>query len=347
MRQFNKFRGTKGLVTVWERVLRFRYMISEQAKERCRILAFWEKHGTEAAIEAFKISRPTLFRWQKALKSKEGKLEALNAKSTAPKRKRKRVIPERVKDFILKEREFDPNLSKDKIAILLKEDAIADLSASTVGRMLGDLKRQGFLAKKPNLSYYANTDSFREKAAKRRKKLRSSSHEGGLVKADSIVRFTNGIKRYIVTAIDKESKLAFAYAYKNHSSNAAVDFMQKFKHVAPVSLTHVQTDNGSEFEKHFHLYLTRNGIIHFNTYPRSPKMNSEIERFNRTLSDAFIKRNRMLLAYDIDRFNELLIDWLLWYNTRRPHWTLGLVSPLRYICDQLQEFESQMLWTDT
>jgi transposase InsO family protein len=242
---------------------------------------------------------------------------------------------------------YDPYLSKDKLSVLMKADRVATLSASTIGRMLTDLKRQGVLPKKPNLSYYAKTDTFREKTLIKRKKLRSSKHEGGLVKADSIVRFTDGIKRYVVTAIDKETKFAFAYAYKNHSSNAATDFMKKFKEVAPVSLTHVQTDNGSEFAKHFDVFLNQEGIVHFHTYPRCPKMNSEIERFNRTLSDAFIKRHRLLLAYDIDRFNELLIEWLLWYNTRRPHWTLGLISPLQYICGTLTAEESHMCWTST
>ena len=167
------------------------------------------------------------------------------------------------------------------------------------------------------------------------------------MKADSIVRFHNGIKRYIVTALDREKKFAFAYAYKNHSSDAATDFMKKFKNIAPISLTHVQTDNGSEFAKHFEVYLEKNKIVHFHTYPRCPKQNSEIERFNRTLSDAFIQQNRQLLAYDIDAFNDALLNWLLWYNTRRPHWSLGLISPLRYICNQLSVEESQMCWTST
>ncbi len=323
-------------------------MISEEAKNRCRVLAFWEKYGTTATKEAFGVSRPTLFRWQKALKENAGKLESLNKQSTAPKRRRKRIIPDAVKAFILKERQYDPNLSKDKLSILLKADGVANLSASTIGRILNDLKKQGVLLKETKLSYYAKTDTFREKTFIKRTKLRSKGHKGGLVKADSIVRFYNGIKRYIVTAIDIEGKFAFAYAYKNHSSDGAADFMKKFKVVAPISLTHVQTDNGSEFEKHFHLYLEKTGIIHFNTYPRSPKENSEIERFNRTLSDAFIKRNRHLLAYDMDAFNDKLMDWLLWYNTRRPHWSLGLISPfLRYICNQLTAEESQMCWTST
>jgi len=347
MRIFNKFRGTKGFVSTWERVIRFRYMITEQAKERCRILAFWEKYGDIATKEAFEVSRATLFRWQKELRAGNGKLEALNKKSTAPKRKRKREIPEHIKNFILNERKFDPDLSKDKLAVLMKQDGVANISASTVGRMLNDMKTLGLLPKKNKLSYYANSDTFREKTSVKHKKLRSKGHEGGLVKADSIVRFTDGIKRYIVTAIDKENKFAFAYAYKNHSSDSATDFMKKFQSVAPLQLTHVQTDNGSEFAKHFEIHLEKSGIVHFHTYPRCPKMNTEIERFNRTLSDAFIKQNRFLLAYNIDAFNQKLIDWLLWYNTRRPHCTLGLISPLQYIVSKLTAEESQMCWTDT
>ena len=261
MQQFNKLKGTKGFITIWERVIRFR--------------------------------------------------------------------------------------SKDKLSILMLEDGIGKYSPSTVGRMLNDLKKQKILQNTIKLSYYAKTDSFHEKTKIKRKKIRSKGHVGGLVKADSIIRFHNGIRRYIVTAIDKEAKFAFAYAYKNHSSDSATDFMQKFKFVAPVSLTHVQTDNGSEFAKHFDIYLEKNNITHFHTYPRCPKQNSEIERFNRTLSDAFISRNLYLLAYDIDAFNQKLIDWLLWYNTRRPHWSLGLISPLRYIVSTLTTKESQMCWTNT
>lgn len=347
MRQFNKFKGTKGFITIWERVIRFRYMITEEAKRRTKILAFWERYGLEATKEAFGVSRPTLFRWQKALEGEGGKLDSLNPKSRAPKKRRMRTIPKEVEDFIIKERQFDPHLSKDKLAVLMKEDGIRDLSASTVGRMLTDLKKQGKLPKQRKISYDARADGFREQTKIKRTKLRSKGHEGGLIKADSIVRFVDGMKRYIVTAIDKETKFAFAYAYTNHSSLGTSDFMKKLKSVAPIHITHIQTDNGSEFANHFEITLEKDGIVHFHTYPRSPKMNAEIERFNRTLSDAFISRNRLLLAHDIEEFNQKLIDWLLWYNTRRPHWSLGLISPLKYIVSTLSAKESQMCWTDT
>ena len=78
MHQFNKTRGTKGWITLYNRVLRFRYMITEEAKQRTRILAFWEKYGDTATKEAFNTSRATLFRWQKELRLGRGKLEAPN-----------------------------------------------------------------------------------------------------------------------------------------------------------------------------------------------------------------------------------------------------------------------------
>ncbi len=347
MRQFNTFRGTRGFVYVWERALRFRHMISEQALHRTKILAFWEEHGEAAAEDAFTVSRATLYRWQAALHKAGGKLEGLNIKSTAPKNRRKRMVPQAVKDCILRERAFDPKIGKEKLAVLLKEDSIATLSASTVGRMRADLKKQGVLPDPQPLSFFAKSGRHHERTLKKKKKLRSKHHAGSLVKADTVVRFIDGTKRYILTALDVESKFAFAYAFASHSSAPAAEFMRTFKTVAPIPLTHVQTDNGSEFAHHFDIALDEAGIVHFHSYPRSPKQNAEIERFNRTLSEAFIQYHRTLLAHDLDVFNEQLMEWLLWYNTRRPHWTLGLVSPLRYIVSKLPGSESQKCWTST
>ena len=57
-------------------------MITEQAKNRCKILVFWKKHGTSATEEAFNTKRRTLFLWQSKLKEGKGKLESLNLKKT-------------------------------------------------------------------------------------------------------------------------------------------------------------------------------------------------------------------------------------------------------------------------
>lgn len=347
MQQHNKTAGIKGFVTIYNEALRFRDMITPKAEERMRILAFWQKHGDTAAKEAFNVSRPTLFRWQKPLKESGGKLESLVPQSMAPDNKRKRIIPDAVKDIIIGERKHE-RIGKEKLSRLLKDDGIGAYSPSTVGRMLCDMKKRGQLPSLKKLSFYGKTGELIERKPKQSKaKLRSKGYQGGLVKADTVVRFTNGIKRYVLTAIDRETKFAFAYGYTSHGSQNAADFMRAFKGVAPLSLTHVQTDNGSEFANHFEAYLTKEGIIHFHIYPRTPKMNAEIERFNRTLSEAFISKNRHLLAYNLPEFNRRMMDWLIWYNTRRPHWSIGLISPLRYICNQVSAEQSHMLWTST
>lgn len=347
MRQYNKTKGIRGIVSLYNEALRFRYMITQKAQDRLHILIFWRKHGDAATKEAFGASRATLFRWQKDFKEGNNKLEALNPKSTTPVNKRKRTIPDPVKNLIVEERSRE-KIGKEKLSILIKEDGIGAYSPSTVGRMLGDLKKQGKLPDPIKYSLSGKTGNLIErKPRKIRKKLRSKGHVGQLAKADTIVRFTNGIKRYVLAGIDCESEFAFAYAYTSHSSKTATDFMKNFRNVAPVSLTHIQTDNGSEFAEHFEIYCEKEDVVHFHAYPRTPKMQSEIERFNRTLSEAFISKNRHLLAYDLDEFNRKLMDWLLWYNTRRPHWSIGLISPLRYIINKLPAVESQMCWTNT
>src|SRR3989344_805296 len=170
MKIHSKLAGTKGFISLWERMILFRDMITSRAEKRVEILSFFEKHGLEATKDAYKVSKATIYRWQKTFEENERKIQTLVPKSTAPKRRRIRHIPDEVKTLILQER---------KIA--------------------------------------------------KRKKLRSKDHAGGLVKADTIVRFTNGLKRYILTAIDLESE--FAYAYKSHASKEAADFMRTFKSI--------------------------------------------------------------------------------------------------------------------
>ena len=74
-----------------------------------------------------------------------------------------------------------------------------------------------------------------------------------------------------------------------------------------------------------------------------------VERFKRTIQDEFIDWRLDDLVYDLDSFNHELMDWLLWDNTKRPHYSLKLKSPMQHILEllQLPTKESDMLWTDT
>lgn len=353
MRIFSTVRGTVGWLSMWERTIRFRHMRNKaEVDRRVRALDFWGKHGLAAAMDAFHASRPTLFRWKQALERSQGRLEALDPRSTAPRRRRRREIPDGIETYLLKERAAHPRLGKEKLAILMEEDLGVKRSASTVGRILGDLKKRGLLAEGRKLSFQAKTGRHTEREAQKRKKLRlpkdfRPERAGDLVEIDAVILITDNMRRYILTAIDRESDFAFAYAYKTLSSASATDFLGKLLAVAPFTVRAIQTDNGSEFAKHFAAELKRLGIPHFNTYPRSPKMNAFVERFNRTIQEEHAYLYRNVLAHDIVRFNEGLMEWLLWYDTKRPHWSLGLKSPMQYLVATLSAEESQMLWTST
>ncbi len=110
-------------------------------------------------------------------------------------------------------------------------------------------------------------------------------------------------------------------------------------------IRYLLTDNGSEFMKNFESELDRHHITHWRTYPRSPKMNAHCERFNRTIQESFIDHHEDLLFTDLDSFNQKLADWLVFYNTERPHQALALLSHVQSLITN--QLECQRLWAYT
>ncbi|WP_430626746.1 helix-turn-helix domain-containing protein, partial [Thiobacter aerophilum] len=52
-------------------------MTPKDAQERLEILQFFDKHGLAATMDAFGVSRRTLYRWKKALRESGGNPAAL------------------------------------------------------------------------------------------------------------------------------------------------------------------------------------------------------------------------------------------------------------------------------
>ncbi len=91
----------------------------------------------------------------------------------------------------------------------------------------------------------------------------------------------------------------------------------------------LRMDNGPELTS---IALTRwcaqHGVALRYIQPGKPQQNAYIERFNRTY------RDEVLNAYVFDSIAEVRVltgDWLVRYNTKRPHDSLGRVPPLTYI----------------
>jgi putative transposase len=95
----------------------------------------------------------------------------------------------------------------------------------------------------------------------------------------------------------------------------------------------MQTDNGSEFLGDFDEYLKSREIPHYFSYPRCPKINGCVERYNRTVKEEFVENNLDTID-DIGVFKKRLAEYLVFYNTERPHKTLGLKSPVDYLLSE-------------
>jgi transposase InsO family protein len=245
------------------------------------------------------------------------------------------------------------------------------VSTSTIGRILTSLKKSRSIhrnAKEYNkykqvylnggtgeLKYRKPIDRSKLYGVKKNRKPKDykPAEVGDLVQMDAvtiqvpIMDNDTGVvttkKLYFVCGIDLVSRLAYSRCYTNLSSSSTTDFIQRFGlkltqlTKQPTSIKKVQTDNGQENLKHFFKHLQKQGIIQYFNYPRSPKMNAFIEKYNHTVQVECIEYNLYLLRQgNLSQFNLNLEEWNNWYNHQRPHTSLQYLSPMQYFNQQLQ-----------
>jgi len=322
-------------------------MIQPKALHKARVLAFWEKHGLKASQDAFAVSRRTLFNWKKQFLTGGRVVMALNEKKRAPQTKRKRVWPLEVLGEIRRLREEHPNLGKAKLQPLLTEFCLerklSTPSVVTIGRLIKDSGGLRVYPRKIKL-----TKLSLEKRLRKPKDFKAV-HPGHCVALDTVVKHIWGQKRYIVTFEDLSSRFAFAWSTTSHGSLAAKEFFAKCQQIFPFPLSFVLTDNGSEFAKHFTQYLNEAKLTHYHTYPKTPKMNAHCERFNRTIQEEFIDY-QMPKLLNPEQFNRSLMDYLIWYNTKRVHHAFqNKLTPVQFIQEQLTKLgpECKIGWAHT
>jgi transposase InsO family protein len=116
--------------------------------------------------------------------------------------------------------------------------------------------------------------------------------------------------------------------YTTHSSASARDFLYRLHLLLDGKIENVQTDNGSEFHRHFETACQQLNLAHYWSRIKTPKDNAVNERFNRTVQDEFISLGNM--TADTVTFNHNLTEWLVEYNFSRPHQTLGYLPPISF-----------------
>jgi len=308
---------------------------SEVAQQKMRIIKFYEEYGEKATKEAFGADRRVISRWKKRLKDNGGKLMALIPSSTRPKTVRRSEVAREIIDFIKALREEHPRIGKEKIKALLDkyclQRGIKSTSESTIGNII---KRHKLFFQKAGKIYHDPNSKWAQKKVNKQKRLRvkhpPKPSDMGTILSDTVTRITDGVKDYFYSAIDAKLKFAITLNYKRLTSRNMKDFYLRFKGVYPGNITSWQSDNGSENLGEFEDFLKKEGIPHFFSYPHCPKINTYIERYNRTIQEEFIDNN-LHIIHDKKFFNRKLADYLVFYNIERPHKTLGLKSPIEYL----------------
>ena len=304
---------------------------NDKAKLKLHVITLLERTDWQTVKLAFPgISRATIYRWRKQFNDSNRKLSSLLPKSIRPHHTRQMAVPPQVLGFIKQLRKKYPRLSKYKIKpyldIFCEEQQLDKYSVSWIGKVIN------------RYSLFFNN----RKPVKRRRKTkkvnrislcpRQKDIKLGYLQVDGLHVWFEGRKYYFLSAIELKSRQSWAKRVPSLSSRQARIFLEEIVKQVPYQIHTVQTDNGSEFEGEFDQAIGRmSGVKHLWSYPRSLKTNGYVERFNWTIQDEFINYEVELLEFEPELFDQKLREWLRFYNTVRPHQSLGYKTPMQVL----------------
>ena len=156
-------------------------------------------------------------------------------------------------------------------------------------------------------------------------------------------------KLYMFVAIDRTSKFAFVELHERATRSVACQFLRNLIEAVPYQIHTVLTDNGIQFchppryrdgptaRYMGHLFdriCMANGIEHRLTKPNHPWTNGQVERMNRTLKDATVKRYH----YEShDQLREHLHTFVKAYNFAKRLKTLRGLTPFEFVTKRWTE----------
>ena len=297
--------------------------LSPEAARRLEWLIYHETRAQgDASLTSrhFGIGRSTFHKWQARFDGMD--MRTLESRSRAPKKRRHRqAVP--LKDTrVIALRKRYPYYGKMKIRELYLRVYGEPITSWYIQRVIEQYRL--YEKKKRRTGKIRRNRQVKKRISECEKRPRT----GFLLHLDTIVLHLSGTKRYIITAIDDHSKIAYARMYTSHASAPAKDFFLRLRFLLGGDVENVHTDNGSEFHKHFDDVLGKLKLPHYWSRARTPKDNASNERFNRTLKEEFLYRGNF--HPDPKVFNERLTDWLVEYNDIRPHQSLNYLTPLAF-----------------
>ena len=295
--------------------------LSKNARLRLKWFDYYHQcNNVSQTCRHFDISRKTFYKWKN--KYDPNNLYTLEDESRAPKLPRRPEITPLQEQRIIALRKKYLCYSKIKLAVIYERIYKESISSWKIQRIIQKYKLY------PNPAKTAKITKKRLKASKKKRitELKKKKKIGFLLCLDTIEIRKQNLKRYIFTAIDNFSKVAFARMYKKANSYNAADFLNRLMYLINGQVDNIQTDNGSEFAKCFEQGCQRLGLNRYYSRPRTPKDNPVNERFNQTLQREFIRMGNY--HPNPVKFNQMLTEWLIEYNFYRPHEALDNQTPM-------------------
>jgi transposase len=292
---------------------------------------FYGRQGQNARLTCrhFGISPDTFYRWRRRYDPR--RLESLedDRRTRRPHRVRQPQTPLEVVGRIQALREQYPRWGKDKLVVLLRREGLG-LSASTVGRVLQRLRARGAL-REPRLGRRKSRGRPRPHA-QRLPAGYPIRRPGDLVQVDTLdVLVVANVRRKQFTARDMISRYDVVEVYSRATAQTATAFLDALVARMPFPIRALQIDGGSEFRGAFEGACVTRGLQLFVIPPRSPKLQSHVERAQRTHREEFYEVWPVQATLAEHRVQ--LQAWAHIYNTIRPHQHLHYRTPFE-VCQQ-------------
>jgi len=298
------------------------------SRKACMRLEWIIYHHTKAGNNTcltcrhFNVSRRIFYYWFNRFQ--EDNLRTLEDQDRAPKQVRQREITSSQEQRIIFLRKTHIHWGKEKLAIIYLKTYQEKISCWKIQKTIEKYR----LYPNPRRNQRIQSKRLRARRKKRITEFRKKPVLGYLVHFDTIVIYWNGLKRYIFTAIDEFTKIAFARMYTSKSSSNARDFFYRVNYLLDNRILNSHQDNGSEFQKHFEQACQKENVEQYYNRPRTPKDNPSLERFNQTLEREWLNDGHF--TPDIQKFNRELSSFLVEYAFVRPHNTLGNLTPIEW-----------------
>lgn len=148
-------------------------------------------------------------------------------------------------------------------------------------------------------------------------------------------------KLQLFVAIDRTSKFAYVEFHKSATKTVAAEFLRNLIKILPYKIHTILTDNGIQFTnqvRHKHAFkhifdrvCEENSIEHRLTKVSHPWTNGQVERMNRTIKDATVKK---YYYKSHKQLKEHLYSFVMAYNYAKRLKTLKGLTPYEFICNQ-------------